>query len=53
LSTSSCWGLASQEAELAIKTAAVGGHQVHPLYTSYAWGVEELFHHAAAKTMAL
>jgi hypothetical protein len=46
-------GAGIAEAELAIKTAAVGGHQINALHASYAWGVQEFFYDAAAKTMAL
>ena len=46
-------GAGIAEAKLAIKTTAVGGHQVHPLHTSHAWGVQELLPRAAAAPMAL
>ena len=41
------------EAELAVKTGAVGGHQIDPLNARYAWGVQEFLYDAAAKSMAL
>jgi hypothetical protein len=46
-------GAGIAEAELAIKTAAVGGHQINALYPGYPWGVKKFFHHAAAKPVAL
>ena len=41
------------EAELAVKTGAVGGHQIDPFNARYAWGVQEFLYDAAAKSMAL
>ena len=46
-------GAGIAETKLAIKTTAVGGHQVHPFHASYTWCVQEFLYDAAAKTMAL
>ena len=45
-------GAGIAEAELAVKTGAVGGHQIDPFNARYAWGVQEFLYDAAAKSMA-
>tara|TARA_Y100001933_G_scaffold23503_1_gene19816 strand:- start:736 stop:1182 length:447 start_codon:yes stop_codon:yes gene_type:complete len=38
---------------LPVKTRALGGHQINPLYPHYGWSVEKFFDHPAAEAMTL
>ena len=41
------------EPQLAIEAAAVGGHQIHPLHTGDAGGMQQLLNHAAPQALPL